>query len=107
VRELEHLIARSALKALGRQPERPRILTLIAADIDLEAPALLMPDTDGGQTELDLPQGSTLREAMTAYERRLISTSLLHHGGNVAATARELGIDRANLNRLTRRLGLK
>jgi anaerobic nitric oxide reductase transcription regulator len=111
VRELEHLIARSALKALGRQPERPRILTLIAADIDLEAlPAVLpeaVPDAGQAEAELALPLGSTLRAATTAYERRLISASLQRHRGNVAATARELGLDRANLNRLTRRLGLK
>ena len=35
VRELEHLIGRSALKALGRCNPRPRILTLTAADLEL------------------------------------------------------------------------
>ena len=33
--------------------------------------------------------------------------SLARNGQNWASTARELGIDRANLNRLARRLGLK
>src|SRR5471030_3029947 len=35
VRELEHLIGRSALKALGNCKERPKILSLSAADLDL------------------------------------------------------------------------
>ena len=35
VRELEHLIGRSALKALGNCRERPKILSLSAADLDL------------------------------------------------------------------------
>lgn len=35
VRELEHLIGRSALKALGRYPARPKILSLSAQDLDL------------------------------------------------------------------------
>ena len=35
VRELEHLIGRSALKALGRCPVRPKILSLSAQDLDL------------------------------------------------------------------------
>jgi anaerobic nitric oxide reductase transcription regulator len=38
VRELEHLIGRSALKALGNCKTRPRILTLTAADLDLPTP---------------------------------------------------------------------
>src|SRR5450830_1644376 len=108
VRELEHLIARTALKALGKQPERPRILTLAAEDFDLvnlinekSAPDELV------QSELDLQNGSSLRDAVSAYERRLISASLTRNGGNVASTARELGIDRANLNRMAKRLGLK
>src|SRR5690606_18198624 len=40
VRELEHLLGRAALKALARQAERPRILTLEACDLDLQAAAV-------------------------------------------------------------------
>lgn len=44
---------------------------------------------------------------MSAYERRLVSASLTRNGGNMASAARELGVDRANLNRMAKRLGLK
>ncbi|MDR3352024.1 MAG: hypothetical protein LBO00_03250 [Zoogloeaceae bacterium] len=52
-----------------------------------------------------LPDGP-LRPAIEALQRRMIVASLARHQGNRAAAARELGLDRANLNRLARRLGL-
>ncbi len=104
VRELEHLVARSALKALSAHPKRPRILSLEAADLGL-ADGRATPAA-GTPTVADaLP--TSLREAVAAFERRLIEQGLERHAGNWAATARALGIDRANLNRSARRLGLK
>jgi len=113
VRELEHLITRSALKALGRYAQRPDMLTLMAADFDLEhfhtlGPALISATTAPCEQNQPVSPGSTgLREAVSVYERQVISASLTRHAGNIASAARELGLDRANLNRLARRLGLK
>ena len=104
VRELEHLIGRTALQTLGRYPDRPRILTLSAADFALR-PAASAPGTDI-DPEAKMPIGS-FRDAITAFERKLVSASLARQDNNLAATARELGLDRANLNRLAKRLGLK
>jgi anaerobic nitric oxide reductase transcription regulator len=104
VRELEHLIGRSALKALAVHRERPRILTLTANDLALgqdDAPSLLDAPPPA------LTPGVDFREAVTAYERSLILDALARHDQNWASAARELGIDRANLNRLAKRLGLK
>ncbi|WP_250467149.1 MULTISPECIES: nitric oxide reductase transcriptional regulator NorR [unclassified Caballeronia] len=103
VRELEHLIARSALKALAGVRERPRILTLTAADFGLA-------DTTRTASPGAPPTpaaGVDFREAVTAYERTIVLDALARNGQNWASTARELGVDRANLNRLARRLGLK
>lgn len=50
---------------------------------------------------------NSLREAVDDYQRRLIGTLLQHNRGNLSATARALKIDRGNLHRLTRRLGLE
>lgn len=110
VRELEHVLARTALKALGKQAERPLILTLQADDFDLtnesdEIPVLTHSITLASVA--DPEHGGSLRDAVSAYERRLISSSLSRNGGNMASTARELGVDRANLNRMAKRLGLK
>lgn len=107
VRELEHLIGRSVLKALGRQPQRPRILSLLAEDLDLPgrraAPSL--PAGEGGGASLP-SENLNLRDAVDRLERQLVSEALARHGFNRSAAARALGMDRANLARLAKRLGL-
>ncbi|MCI0993592.1 nitric oxide reductase transcriptional regulator NorR [Pseudomonas corrugata] len=108
VRELEHLIGRSALKALGRCPVRPKILSLGAQDLDL--PQATEPTSEPSATHPALaitPVTGDLREAMDDFQRRLIGASLERHQHNWASAARELGLDRANLGRMARRLGLK
>jgi anaerobic nitric oxide reductase transcription regulator len=110
VRELEHMIGRSAFKALSRHRERPRILTLTAADLGMSA-------SNGGElpaaaslsasTGADEAAATDFRSTVTAYERTLVSDALERNNHNWAAVARALGMDRANLNRLARRLGLK
>lgn len=109
VRELEHLLSRSILRALGRQRERPRILSLTAGDLDLRSaiPAKLAPLYPSELvTEPDVLSDQGLAEAVHAYQQRVIQHSLNRHHGNWAAVARELRMDRANLVRLARRLGL-
>jgi anaerobic nitric oxide reductase transcription regulator len=104
IRELEHLIGRTALQSVGRQPQRPKILSLSAKDFGLRQAAVRA--QPGLDIEAEMPEAG-FREAVLAYERRLLSASLIRNGDNLAATARELGLDRANLNRLAKRLGLK
>ncbi|MEK1906286.1 MAG: nitric oxide reductase transcriptional regulator NorR [Pseudomonas sp.] len=107
VRELEHLIGRAALKALAGHAERPRILSIDEVAIDLpveqaESPAIeavSMAPVDAG--------GLDLRDAVDAYQRSLIEQALARHQGKWADAARELGLDRANLSRLAKRLGVR
>jgi anaerobic nitric oxide reductase transcription regulator len=108
VRELEHLLGRSVLKAMGRHPERPRILTLEVVDLGLgdglRAEASPLPDAAPVAAS---PQGEGhLREAVAGLERRMVLAALAAHDFNWAAAARQLGIDRANLGRLATRLDL-
>lgn len=106
VRELEHLIGRSSLKALGQHAMRPRILSLSAADLDLHisppVPPSVTPDT---LPSVGIPPGG-LRQAVDAFQKQVLQSCLQRHQQNRAAVARELGIDRANLSRLAKRLGL-
>jgi anaerobic nitric oxide reductase transcription regulator len=51
--------------------------------------------------------GGPLREQVEELERKLIREAVERCGGNQAAAARELGMHRANLHHLSRRLGLK
>lgn len=104
VRELEHLISRAALKALTGLPERPRIVTLDATHVGLT------PSQSAAQADEPSPAslpGDDLRTATDRFQRAAISGALVRHDGNWAAAARELGLDRANLHRLARRLGLR
>jgi anaerobic nitric oxide reductase transcription regulator len=114
VRELEHLIGRSALKALATNRERRRILTLTAADFALSLQAVDHAETPDGtalpKTQMQTPvstAGLDFRSAVMEFERTLLIDTLARHNQNWAAAARELGLDRANLNRLAKRLGLK
>ncbi|KQV97605.1 nitric oxide reductase transcriptional regulator NorR [Rhizobacter sp. Root1221] len=102
VRELEHTIARCALRAFGQHTQRPRILTLTAADFDIAAAARPV-DTPAAPPAVPSTPG-TLRDATGTFQRHHIEACLLRHQGNRAAAARELGMDRANLARLVRRL---
>jgi anaerobic nitric oxide reductase transcription regulator len=51
--------------------------------------------------------GATLRQAVIDLQRRMIEQALTCQAGNWAGAARQLGLDRGNLQRLARRLGLK
>jgi len=42
-----------------------------------------------------------------AFQRRLVAEAIDGAGGNLSAAARALGMDRSNLHRLAKRLGLK
>lgn len=104
VRELEHVLARAALRALGRHGQRPRVLSVCAGDLGLAAPG--QPPA-AAATPAVLPAGTVpLRQRVQAFERQAIEQALAGHAGNWAAAARALDMDRANLVRLARRLGL-
>jgi anaerobic nitric oxide reductase transcription regulator len=47
-----------------------------------------------------------LRDAVDAFQRELIAHELQQADGNQAQVAARLGIDRSNLSRLMKRLGL-
>lgn len=113
VRELEHCISRAVLRALSRHDgsasragARLRIVTLGLADLweRAEAPATEQaPASMDPATPTAAPEAG-LRAAVSAYERQLVSSSLARHQGSWAAAARELQLDRANLQRLAKRL---
>ncbi|HEY3049779.1 MAG TPA: helix-turn-helix domain-containing protein, partial [Polaromonas sp.] len=110
VRELEHLVGRSALKALAGLAKRPRIVSLTAEHFDLQARPTLAAAADdlalGTDTQLATAPVD-LRSSMEAHQRQRIEASLARHHGNWASAARELGLHRANLVRLAKRLGLR
>lgn len=112
IRELEHLVGRTALRALAAHRIRPSILTLTAADFALDGQGQTLADalatSPSTKNGIEASSASTtLRDAVDGLERRMVGNALERHDGNLAAAARELGLDRANLSRLVRRLGLR
>ena len=129
VRELEHCISRAVLKALSRtlgqrkDSSKPRMLSIGEEDLwDGAAAAPLPPGQQATGLIAPLPAAEVavvaemgiasaetlgLRAQVERYERQLLSASLARHNGNWAAAARELQLDRANLQRLAKRLGIE
>jgi anaerobic nitric oxide reductase transcription regulator len=105
VRELEHLISRGVLKALSRHGRRPRVLTVTLQDLWPQGPDALPSAPTPAAPAPNTAQDMGLRAAVEAFERRSIEQSLAQHQGNWAAAARALQMDRANLQRLAKRLG--
>jgi len=108
VRELEHMLMRASLKATRHDSGRPLIL---AKHLDL-----LIPNEQRATEAIThaphnspLPAAAVegLREAVDHYQQQLIRQVLDLHQGNWSAVARQLKTDRANLNRLALRLGIK
>ena len=106
VRELEHTISRAALKAASEGKGGDRIVTILPQHLDLtpQAPA---------EAARTLPQdghvmtdGQSLVAATVDFQRSLIQRALGAHQGNWAAAARVLGMDRGNLRRLAKRIGV-
>ncbi|KPC27832.1 Anaerobic nitric oxide reductase transcription regulator [Pseudomonas syringae pv. cilantro] len=107
VRELEHLISRAVLKTVFAQPRGTRVLSIDAQALDLQGPASGTPTPASASASIDLVQGQGLKVSVDAYQRVIISECLARHNGRWTQVARELAVDRANLNRLAKRLGIR
>ncbi|WP_057830393.1 nitric oxide reductase transcriptional regulator NorR [Colwellia sp. TT2012] len=112
VRELEHVVSRATLKARARQ--RGKVIIVIepedcgalnasgvALPIDLIAENGLSLSVDKQTNQLPL------KVETENFQRQLISRVLKEEEGNWAAAARRLSTDRANLNRIAKRLNIK
>lgn len=102
VRELEHVLSRAALRASQHKREQPTI-TIQAHELDVGSQVVHAIEAPRRATKANaLP----LRDAVDAFQRELIAHELQQAGGNQAQVAARLSIDRSNLSRLMKRLGL-
>lgn len=115
IRELEHVIARASLRALGdadfHSPDARRkgIVPIRSEHLDLAqegATRHVEKSPNREETAMPAPRGN-LREATTLFQRDMIRRALAAEGGNWAATARRLEMDPGNLHRMAARLGIK
>ncbi|MCJ8320469.1 MAG: nitric oxide reductase transcriptional regulator NorR [Colwellia sp.] len=115
VRELEHVISRATLKAQARQRDKSIISieqvdcgSLISLGTD-NASIINVGDVDDKDcpTLFDKKINLNLKAETENFQRQLISRVLKEEESNWAATARRLSTDRANLNRIAKRLNIK
>lgn len=101
VRELEHVLLRAALRASRGSADKQIV---IGADhLALGDPGGAVP----APAEAPTPVIGPLRDAVDDFSRAHIEAALVASGGNWAEAAKQLGLHRANLHRLARRLGMK
>ncbi|MBM4398555.1 MAG: nitric oxide reductase transcription regulator, partial [Deltaproteobacteria bacterium] len=107
VRELDHVVLRAALRAsAGRRHET---VVVDAAHLALGAGGGAAGPASGADLGRDGVEAREVgfRAAVEAYERRLVADAIARAGGSLAGAARSLGMDRGNLHRLARRLGVR
>jgi anaerobic nitric oxide reductase transcription regulator len=112
VRELEHCIRRSVLHAMRRPRTRQQTLGITAEDLKLAHTLPSVPRQITGQAVSDAASASavsdnfSLNDQVDQFKRTLIMQTLQAHDHNIASSARALHVDRSNLLRLSRRLGV-
>ncbi|MCK4305423.1 MAG: sigma-54-dependent Fis family transcriptional regulator [Candidatus Eisenbacteria sp.] len=129
VRELKNLMERIVIMVDGLEVGSGHVRSLIGQEVDggtVETESILRgrsedsfeeEGSEGGHAEpsqaereersaRERQEAATLAQRLDAYECQLIKQALEEVSGNVAAAARNLGLDRANLHRKIRRLGL-
>ncbi|WP_047042020.1 nitric oxide reductase transcriptional regulator NorR [Vibrio mexicanus] len=107
VRELEHVVNRAALKARAKFGSNA-IVSVGKNDL-----ALLDVQTGSSESQTTQSTGAdevntvTLKQATDAFQRKTVINALESADFNWAKAARKLSVDRANLIRLAKRLGIQ
>jgi DNA-binding NtrC family response regulator len=84
-----------------------KLLILGQGDVsDQEARSALSQSEAAEQSALDVDTGLNLKQAKDLFEKAYLSQLLRETGGNVAETAKRSGIDRTNLYRKLKALGI-
>lgn len=93
VRELRNIVERLVILTPGEEIGPHEVEESLPADISASTG---MPELQGG-----------LRETLAEVERRLVLETLTKHGWRMAASARELGLERSHLYKKLRLLGIE
>lgn len=108
VRELEHVICRAALRAKSKQSSTGMaIIQSGQCDISNVSTERLSEIEDKPETDNAIYSEMELNDAVTEFQRILITERLQSHEQNWSQAAKALGVDRGNLHRMAKRLGLK
>ena len=103
IRELDQVLRRATLKAVA---EQGRAIKTIIKVSQLSISFGELPRA-AQATLASLPEQINLKETVDNFQRQLINDKLKLRNGNLAATARDLGLNRSNFYRLLQRLDIK
>ncbi|RCX08424.1 nitric oxide reductase transcriptional regulator NorR [Marinomonas foliarum] len=112
VRELEHVISRAALfsKAESSKADNPKGITVITSThltgLQIDNSAKEKIQKNELEPRLEIHKPIDLRLETETYQRNLIRKALEDNQGNWTKAAQQLSMDRANLARLAKRLGI-
>jgi anaerobic nitric oxide reductase transcription regulator len=112
VRELEHVINRAALRAqAGVGKQNNKIISVDVEDIGelnmMHSPVTEQDHNTPVQTAIHIDFQHGLREATDRFQAKVVRQALVNADFNWAKAGRLLGVDRANLTRLAKRLGIE
>ncbi len=102
VRELRNVVERLVIMAVDDAVAPAEVLTLCGEDPGLAG----LEDAPAGDPEPE-SGADLLKRLLDGAERQILEAELAKAGWNVSQAARVLGIDRANLHRKMRRLGIE
>jgi len=101
IRELMNMAERQVIMRHGLEITREQLPE------EVRDPAARPAGRDGAASDVSRYADLPLKEAKQALERDLISDALARHEGNVTRAARDLGLERTNLHKRIRALGLR
>jgi anaerobic nitric oxide reductase transcription regulator len=105
VRELEHAIGRALLRVGARKGDTPA--SIHVADLDNLVPRQYVEATSSPDESPPTAERGTLSELLDQYQVQLITHRLQQFDNNWSRAAVSLGVNRGNLHRLAKRLGMK
>ena len=106
VRELEHVISRAALKA-RKEAKAQDIIALLPQHLELAERAVSADHNPPAALPVLHSNGLSLKAATEEFQKQQIIQILSQTAGNWSLAAKQLDLDRANLARLAKRLGIK
>lgn len=108
IRELEHLLSRAALKSATPENRQADFITISTNYLDIVAEEPLNTQHINTVTASSTASSAPIdfKNAVDEFQRQLIRQQLAAQQGNMAATARVLGLDRGNFHRLLKRLAV-
>jgi len=107
VRELQHVLMRAALRAAAGTSDNKGIIEPEHLGLEITHTSnIQQPLTTQLMTSNIDTDNKPFNEVVADFQRQVISKALAKHGNTWAKAARELQLDRANLHRLAKRLGI-